>query len=66
MPRVALGVTPPYCYAEGGRRRSLAYAEGLATPTAHMAGWHGWPLRRRPRHLALGVAVGCRRSSPFL
>ena len=53
-------------YAEGGRRRSMAYAEGVATPTAHVAGWPGRALRRRPRLLAVGVANGRRRIAPFL
>ena len=53
-------------YAEGGRRRSVAYAEGAATPTAHVAGWPGRGLRRRPRLFAVGVEDGRRRLAPFL
>ena len=33
--------SPAFLYVEGGRRRRVAYAEGAATPTAHVAGWPG-------------------------
>jgi len=53
-------------YAEGSHRRSLAYAEGTATPTAILAGWPSQVVRRRSRPLAVGVSAGRRRNAPFL
>jgi hypothetical protein len=53
-------------YAEGDRRRIGSYAEGNTTPTATLAGCPGGPLRRRHRHLAIGVGFGRRRLGPFL
>jgi hypothetical protein len=41
--------------AEGGRRRTLSYAEGITTPTATVAGYPGYPLRRRPRPRWRGI-----------
>ena len=43
-------------YAEGDRRCSVYYADGLATPRAGQLGWPGAVLRRRPRRLAVGVS----------
>jgi hypothetical protein len=47
-------------------RRGPVYADGLYTPTVCFVGWLGSPLRRRHRHLAVGVGVGRRHLAPFL
>jgi hypothetical protein len=33
--------------AEGSRWRSVSYAQNVATPMTLLAGWPGWPIRRR-------------------
>jgi hypothetical protein len=53
-------------YAKGRRRHIWGYAEGLYTPTVCFVGWPGSLLRRRHRHLAVGVGVGRRHLAPFL
>ncbi|KAK1667307.1 hypothetical protein QYE76_055466 [Lolium multiflorum] len=35
-------------YAEGSRRRRVAYAEGVAAPRAYLAGWPSQSIRRWP------------------
>jgi hypothetical protein len=52
--------------AEGGRRRNRTYAEGILTPTGILMGWPGGPLRRRHRHLTVGVETGSEHLAPFL
>jgi hypothetical protein len=47
-------------YAEGGRRHTGYYVEGNPTPMGSFASYPGGALRRRQRHLAVGVGISRR------